>query len=404
MSDSGGDGIRLPPVGTGARRDRRAERRRHRVRFVVALVAAVVLAGSIGGSIWALGRVLDDDEDAAGGGEVAGGDGVTPGEAAPKMLVVHVGADGALSSVTSLMLRADEEGGSVVFVPVGALMDIPGFGLDPLLSAFDRGGSDLVGLTVENLMGVTFDRVLEIDSGSWTTFVDPFGSLTVDSHSAVEVVEPDGAVTVLYPEGEIVLPADEVGPYLESIGDQELETERLVRHDSLWRSYLEAFASVDHASGDPTRDREAFLDQLAAGPVRRDILPVSVTEGVLSVNRGELDALLVEIAPETAGSASNRIRVQVLNGTGTPRLAERVTELLVPLGARVDLQENAREFDHEVTKFLYYYEEDRELAARLRDGIGVGEVVMDNNTTDVVDVTVVVGADFLEAHPPGTQG
>jgi hypothetical protein len=86
--------------------------------------------------------------------------------------------------------------------------------------------------------------------------------------------------------------------------------------------------------------------------------------------------------------------VQILNGVGLPGLAEPVTELLIPTGAVVQLTGNALEFDHDVTQVVYYHDEYLDAAHRIRDELGVGEVVKQREPIDVVDITVVVGADL----------
>jgi hypothetical protein len=90
--------------------------------------------------------------------------------------------------------------------------------------------------------------------------------------------------------------------------------------------------------------------------------------------------------------------VQVLNGVGTPGLAQLVSPLLVPAGAQVTLSDNADRFDYAVTQVVYYDDARQADAEAVRAALGVGELVKSLADLDVVDVTVVIGADFVQAH------
>jgi hypothetical protein len=76
-----------------------------------------------------------------------------------------------------------------------------------------------------------------------------------------------------------------------------------------------------------------------------------------------------------------------------------VQPLLVDIGAQVTLSGNADRFDYATTQVVYYDDDDLDAARAVAEAIGVGEVVKSLNELAVVDVTVVVGADFLAAHP-----
>jgi LytR cell envelope-related transcriptional attenuator len=393
--------VEVPTAGTGRRFQRRYEaaaRRRQRRRMIVAGV--ILVASLLGLGLVIANAVLDSDD---GGGESPVDDVVAQstanGDANPKALILHV-SGGELLGATALVLGPDG-GGAVVFLPVSTLVDIPGFNLDPLSVAQERGGADLSQLAVENLLGIEFDLRAVLDDRSFGRLVEDYGSLDVENPAPVEVRESDDRVNVLFPAGTIALEADQVGAFLSTPSVGEPELRRLVRADALWKSLLVAEAKVDRPAGDPTVDLVAFLHQLSEGDLRTDLLPVETLSGagvdtLYRVDTEAVSALVGEIAPESAGVA--RIRVQVLNGEGTPGLAQRVAQLLVPAGARVDLTDNARTFDVETTQILFYRDEHRADAETVRDVLGLGEVVKDRNTSDAIDVTVVVGSDFVDRY------
>jgi hypothetical protein len=140
------------------------------------------------------------------------------------------------------------------------------------------------------------------------------------------------------------------------------------------------------------------LKQLAAGSVNYQTLPVEALdagtggEEVYKVRQGELDQLVRQLLPGAA--PATRTRVQVLNGTGAIGVAQRVAQRLVPAGARVALSGNADSFAYAQTQIVFYDRSRQDVAARVRDALGTGKLVLSRRPLDVVDVTVVVGRDF----------
>jgi hypothetical protein len=70
---------------------------------------------------------------------------------------------------------------------------------------------------------------------------------------------------------------------------------------------------------------------------------------------------------------------------------------LVEAGAEVATVGNATNFDYSTTQFIVAESGDLAWAERLRDSLGVGEVVSSAEQASAVDVTVVLGRDALES-------
>jgi hypothetical protein len=139
---------------------------------------------------------------------------------------------------------------------------------------------------------------------------------------------------------------------------------------------------------------------LATGDVSIQTLPVeplgSDADGDLYQVDKEAATTLFHrvISGDAEATAPARLRVQVLNGVGTPGVAQSVTETVAGSGAEVVLVDNADRFDYEVTQIVYYDRAERDRAVQIRDLLGVGELVLSRNRLDVVDVTVVIGMDY----------
>jgi len=132
--------------------------------------------------------------------------------------------------------------------------------------------------------------------------------------------------------------------------------------------------------------------------------------GVLERTRLALIALLVACG-DRAGSApyavpgtrGERITVEVLNATARPGLARAGTRLLRRAGIDVVALGNAPAVapDLDSTR-LVVRRGSTARAERVRRALGVGTIVVERDSTRLLDVTVLLGADFtprLDFHP-----
>jgi hypothetical protein len=323
----------------------------------------------------------------------------------PRVLLVQQGGFGQVVGVTVLVVGPGGEGGRLVFAPGGSMVEVPSFGLNPLREAYVLGGAPLLRQSAENLLGIVFDDVVFLDADELSALLRPAGSLAVELGSAVEVVSPAGRVETVFPAGVVEVAPERVAELLEAPG-RGSDLDRLVRHQAFWRAWLGAVE--EDASALPPAlggaDLAAVVAALAAGEVGYDLLPVEVLaagsgpgDDLYAVRRDELEALVQEVAPGSAAASADRIRVQVLNGTGVPGLAQQVQPLLAPAGAVVSLTGNADRFDYPVSQVVHYRDEDLDDARSVQRALGVGEVVRSLVPLDVVDITVVVGADLAAA-------
>src|SRR5206468_826085 len=88
-------------------------------------------------------------------------------------LLVHTAPDGSATSITLLAVGPKGRAGHLVFLPPGAMTEIPSFGLDALGKASAFGGPTLLRATVENLLGITVDSQVVVDDAGLTALVEP---------------------------------------------------------------------------------------------------------------------------------------------------------------------------------------------------------------------------------------
>jgi hypothetical protein len=189
------------------------------------------------------------------------------------------------------------------------------------------------------------------------------------------------------------------------------------RHLAFWSALFDSFAedpdnlaaAVKAAGGALVEsnagvaDHARLLSTLAALDIdQRTIttLPVQqVSVGgseLYQVDRDEVAALMNDLLSGVTGPREE-VKVQVLNGNGVPGIGQEVAEKLIAAGFRVVLTGNAPRLNYEKTLVITYDDsaEGQALAERARKLIGVGEVQVSNQAQGIVDLTIVIGKDFL---------
>jgi hypothetical protein len=354
------------------------------------------------------------------------------GEAAPAdaaveaeqrtLLVVLAPEDGAATTVTLLAAPAvpgDE--GAIVFLPVGTLLGIPGHGLDRLGNAQRYGGAPLAEATVENALGIAVDHSAVLSESALAAFLHRVGPLELDVPERLVARNEEGEASLRFAEGEQTLDGPRLAEYWAFLARGEEELAGFPRQRLVWEALLAALerpAALDalvrdgapqlETSADEEWLRELFEALAAAAEADRletALLPVEPfgtadDEGAATyrLRAEEARTLVAELlAASRAEEPSGQVaRVEVLNGVGTPGIGQAVHDRLEGEGFRIVRTDNARSFDFEETRILVYDEARLPDARRLRDLLGVGSIAVSRRPQSVVDLTVVVGADFLD--------
>jgi hypothetical protein len=104
---------------------------------------------------------------------------------------------------------------------------------------------------------------------------------------------------------------------------------------------------------------------------------------------------VASIIPFPEGAPGARPRLRVLDGTGELDNGVSAAIVLAAAGAQIDVIGNARSFGQTTTQFVYYDDAYAVEAQKLRDALGVGEVVRSEQTNSATDMTVVLGEDYV---------
>lgn len=407
-----------PPPPPGPRRaalDDRRKRARNRARLLGGLAAIALIAGV------ALAVGLNDppEEDAGPRGDAAE---VVPPEEPTTTLLAGTRSTAAgrsrLAWVSLLVLDPNAPNAAVAYIPSLTGTEVPGRGPHSLAEAYGSGGMSLLALTIENMLGVRLDRYAELNERDAPVFFDAFAPLEVDVPAEARVPLGDGT-QLLFEPGEQTLDAASLVAYTYRTAEEGDADEMGPRHLAVWsalfararedgdgvaRAANEAAAAFDRSNEEPEQVASflaAFLVEGASSSKVRS-LPVSPLEvpgdRVYLVDEEEMRKFVSDLVAAELFTGDD-VRVQILNGNGSPGSGERVARRLVGNGFRVALTGNARSLSHDETLIITYdpTQEGRAEAARARELLGVGEVQVSLQEQGIVDLTIVVGRDFLRA-------
>ncbi len=347
------------------------------------------------------------------------------GEVQPTLAIVTHAQDGSEPPTRHIAVLAHDRetgDGTVLFVPPSTVADVPGHGSFGVGEAFAFGDSALVGVTLENLLGIRIDEVLGMPEEDWAVLLDRVGGFEVDVPSTLTSDPDNGGGQLRFEAGPQRLDGPRLAEYLMFRGDGETELDVLPRLQRVLRGLFASLAEdasrldavfADGApmleTDDPDHVRGLFSGLAEAS---RDDRLVMLTLPVSPLGSDRTDAYRVDAerlrqlvddrlaaARPTEQTGAGR-SLQILNGVGTPGVGQVVAELLQPGGYRVLLTGNASDFDHTTTRIVIYDDapEQLEVARDIRERLGVGEIERSGMPQSVVDVTIIVGADLLSVH------
>jgi len=286
---------------------------------------------------------------------------------------------------TSLTLLAGtaDGGATVLFLPVGTVMELPGLGQDRLAMAYRYGGAALVEATIENTMRIDVDHTSVLEDSGLPGLVRGVEQARIDlPEPLVQQGEPELASLA---RSESVFRA-----LLASLEDRHTR-EAVIEGgaprlgiDPVWVASL--FARLAEAS----TDKRVHFTLLPVRPLANQESYELQREAVRTLVERSLGG------PNPVVERDGVVRVQVLDAVGRPEVPSQVERALDSPAFHVSLAGNARSFDLERTQIVVYGEETASMSAaeQVRQRLGVGTIQVSRQPQDVVDLTVVVGADF----------
>lgn len=323
-------------------------------------------------------------------------------DATPTMLVADTDAEGALNGITLLSMHGGDEGGSIVSVPVGTLVELPltEIGRADFRQIFEISELDGLDQRVETMVTASMQETTQIGVDQWETLVAPVGPLLIDNPAPI--VDAFGGQ--VFAQGQVEVAPDQVGLFLTGGGPFDggmTRTDRQLAFWEAWTAKVEESGSPDAVPGETDRGLGRFVRGLASGP--RDLAGFPVV-AVPIPGAAAADTTIFE--PDEAAIADftatvvpfpvgvGRSRTRILDGVGERGLASQAANLIVPAGAEITTVGNDDEFGQATTRVIYFDDADEPRAQAFRDALGVGEVVEGEAGSESIDVTVILGEDF----------
>lgn len=262
-------------------------------------------------------------------------------KARDNLLVIGV-TEGRATGFLAMRVVSDQQQVFGIAIPDGAFIEVPGQG-------FERVGDSYVTGADTSLAAVT------------NFFTVPFtGYAVVDS----EVYQN-------------ALTQQSVAGLLDVALDTNLSGEELKR----WKDFLS----------------EVLSDNVALVPM--PVKPVNVgSQTYFEPQRDEIADLVASWWGVTIDTEDPTVRVIVYNGSGEPGVAGQAAQVLIRGGFRVVDTKNADSFDYEVTQIVMQ-RGGLQSGERVREVLGVGEVVSQPADQEVADIIIIIGSDFEPPTP-----
>ncbi len=317
------------------------------------------------------------------------------------LLVVHRAVDGTLDLAVVFGINEGRDRTSVLLLPPPTMVEVPALQNRILADLPALVDDDVLRITVMNATGVRIDEAIIADDDALARLLAPADPLPVDFQQGIRI--DDDAGTLGYPSGARDLPSAEA--YRVLLGE---EAGGALAHQvtvqAVLQGWLERLRTPSVAEATTAREPAAALLAAAASHTATfETLPVEKVDAgdteLLHIRDDETARLVLEQFGGAALGRGNRPRVDLRNGTGTVGLTQRVAAFIVPAGGEVTRTDNVRGFGQDVTTVVYYRDEDADWARRFVEVLGVGSIAKAQREVGVIDITVIVGADFETAHP-----
>jgi hypothetical protein len=317
-------------------------------------------------------------------------------EPTPTGVLATLKDDGQLSSI-SLLALTSRGTGTVILIPSDTQVPSSS-GTKTMAQAYAAGGVDALKAGLEAVVHVDVGDVQTADAARWGEMLTPVGTITVANP---DIVQADG---LTFARGSIDLTPAQVVGYLRVRNAGEDDTNRLLRQEAFWRSWLAQVAArgPDSVPGESDSGTGRFVRALATGPVTYSVLPVKaqVQPGGAATVYVPITTSVRQVVADavpfpTAAPTGSRPRLRVLDGTGELDHGVTAAMTLAAAGAEIDDIGNASTFGVPTTQFIISGEHRRVEAEQLRTALGVGEILTSKDTNDSVDITVILGHDAL---------
>jgi hypothetical protein len=309
----------------------------------------------------------------------------------PVPVFVHKAPDGRLDLVA--LVSADGTTGAVTMVPTATQLEVPGNGIQQLSELARLGGTPLVDLALENALGVATVPSVALEDATIQAMLEPAGPLLVKLAAPITIADP----ALKLPAGsQTVTPAQAAILLTRSAGGAS-ELDHLDAVRIVLDAWSEALRKPEVAAATIAKvsQAEPFVAAAKLNP-RLDTIPVdSIGLGAderYQLQSSDADALLAKVAPNAQyRPGGGRPRIEVKTDTDEAMLG--ASACIVGAGGNIRLTGRAEPADK--TNVVFYRDRSADTARQMQAALKAGSVKKADRDLDLVDVTIVVGKDFI---------
>jgi len=330
----------------------------------------------------------------------------------PSDLVLVVAEGGPGERPAMALVHRGSRDATVVLLPPGTVVEVPGLGPKPLVGALREGGPDSLATAVANELQVRVPKTLIADEGRVAGTVDALGGVTVDVPETIEV-EQERVLRRLYTRGPQRMDGVQFARFLTLPLPDEPELDRLTRQDAAWRALLRALANARGDLGELLAGWRGDVDISAAATMLRTVAstPNLQVRSLPVVRQPIPEQQLYRVDPDDIDDVRDRLssvltvrdtrgrRVRLLVGADGV-IGPDIGRQLIEAGFRIELTQAASQpyDDSRVVIALERRDTMQATADRLLQLLGTGRLAYERHDSSYFDATVVVGRDWAAAH------
>lgn len=308
---------------------------------------------------------------------------------------------------------------SLIYFPADLRLDVPGAGQDELanLVQLDDGRIGKTIVAISNLMGAQIDRYVMANDRDVRIFLRGMNTtFDVDVTKRLNFQDDSLDVNVNIKPGPQNLSPDVLAAYLtysEDAGQMELidrqkgfvpEFFKESRGDSVFNNALAIMKKSGDLFDTSASDKQlaglwqayALLASNKLSVVTLPVKEVKIEKTVVHlVDRSKLDAFKKEYV-KSDYLIIERVRLDILNGCGTPGIGEKVASELDPVRFQVVNNGNADNFNHPETVIIIYNMNKKmaDAAEEIKRKLEVGRIDSMPPNQNLLDISIIVGKDY----------
>lgn len=322
---------------------------------------------------------------------------------------------------------------TLLFIPRDTRVEIPGKGISKINHAYAYGGISLLKKTIEKFMNINIDYYVKTDYQGFEKVIDKLGGIEINVEKRMYYVDKAGHLYIDLKPGKQILDGKKAIQYVRFRHDKLGDIGRIKRQ----QKFLNALAEKLMKAGNILRSPSIIKDIFNAVDTDLDIKKsISIVNMLNGIKKEDLKFLMLPGKPDYIKGISywipdmekvkqivkdyfleeelkqkqkeeatilsdntpkfswDEIKIEILNGNGAPGMAAKISKKLREKGiSNIVKIGNADSFTYKDTQILYRkgYKDYAEKIGKI-----LGAKVYKEEKREGVDITIIVGADYLK--------